>query len=448
MLDKIQKSIKNLSPSLQQILSNTSWLVADQILRMGIGLFVGVWVARYLGPEQFGTFNYAMTFVTLFDPILKLGLDSIVVRDLAQKPEQRYQTLGSAFGLKLFGSIATFLLAINIFNLLDTQTNAEITGQLIAIISISTLFLSFDVISFWFSSQVQSKYVTFAKTSAYLLAASMRIFLVSIQAPLVAFAWAIFAELALGAVGLIIVYSYRGDRIFAWRFNGITTKNLIKNSSPLIIAGLMTYLYSKIDQVMLGTMLPDQTQLGFYAVAVKLSELSDFLPLTLNISMLPKLSVIKAKSEAEFLEKTQIYFDIMMLLWLSVAIPTTFLAPFVVNLLYGPAYASAASILSIYVWAQFGTNFGVARSTYMVINNINALKIAITCIGAIVNIIINYLLIPQYGALGATVATLITYFITNVFLNFIFPDLHFIGRCLLRSANLYQAVRRIRSLVS
>ncbi|MCR4321033.1 MAG: oligosaccharide flippase family protein, partial [Candidatus Brocadiaceae bacterium] len=142
--------------SLQNILVNTGWLFADRILRMGVGLFVGVWVARYLGPEQFGLYSYALAFVSLFGAFATLGLDGIVVRDIVRDPACKYETLGTAFVLKLIGGSLTFLLVIIAISLL--RPHDRLTHWLVGITAVGMIFQAFDTIDFWFQSQVKSKY--------------------------------------------------------------------------------------------------------------------------------------------------------------------------------------------------------------------------------------------------------------------------------------------------
>jgi O-antigen/teichoic acid export membrane protein len=90
--------------------ANTSWLFGEKILRMIVGLFVGIWVARYLGPEQFGLLSYAQSFVGLFTAIATLGLDGIVVRELVKDPSRRDELIGTAFWLKFIRDVRFFVI--------------------------------------------------------------------------------------------------------------------------------------------------------------------------------------------------------------------------------------------------------------------------------------------------------------------------------------------------
>ena len=134
---------------------NTSWLFAEKILRMVVGLFVGIWVARYLGPEQFGLFSYAQSFVGLFTAFATLGLDGIVVRELVKDKSRRDELIGSAFWLKLIGAfVVLIILAIAI----HFTSNDSYTNYLVFIIASATIFQSFNVVDFYFQSKFYNIY--------------------------------------------------------------------------------------------------------------------------------------------------------------------------------------------------------------------------------------------------------------------------------------------------
>ena len=319
--------------------------------------------------------------------------------------------------------------------------NDDLTRWLVGIIAAGTIFQSFETINFWFQSQVQSKYTVVARNCVSLLVAGLRIGLIQIKAPLIAFAWLMLVEVALAGLAIAIVYQSRGNDFKLWRISWNRGKELLKESWPLVLSSLAVFIYSKIDQIMLGSV--DKTELGYYAVAVKLSEICDFLPVIIASSIFPKLAQLREKNYGEYLKKFQIYSDAMLFLWLGVALPISLLAPFIVQTLYGEEYAASAPVLSIYVWAQFGSNFGVARNTYFALEGQLRYGLYLTVVGSIFNIVLNFLLIPQYGALGATAATLITYFYVTILVNFYIKELKPFASLILGSLNLYKAASRL-----
>jgi len=326
------------------------------------------------------------------------------------------------------------------------QPNEPLTHWLVGIIAAGTLFNAFNTIDFWFQSQVQSKYTVVARNSAYVFVAAMRIGLIQLQAPLIAFAWAILAQMALGSIGIVIAYQKQGNRIQAWQVNWKRTQELLQEGWLLVAAGIAVYIYADIDQLMLGSMLPDKSELGFYAAAVKISRILDLFPMTLASSILPKLTALKERNHQDYLDKLQVYFDISTLIWLASAIPVSLLSHYIVQILYGSDFAPAGTLLSVYVWCQFNGCFGVARGTILTIERKLKFNLVLTVVGAIVNLILNYLLIPTYGAMGATIATIITYLIVIILINFLIKELRFIGTLILRSFNLYAAISRIKTI--
>ncbi|MBE9185131.1 flippase [Microcoleus sp. LEGE 07076] len=444
MLDKLTAASQKIGPGLRQVLVNLAWLFTDQILQMGLGLVVGLWVARYLGPVQFGLLNYAIAFVSVFSSVATMGLGSIVIRDIARNPECKNETLGTAFGMQFTGGCITLLLTVTVISLF--KPDDDLTRWLVGIIAAGTIFQAFEAINFWFQSQVQSKYTVLAKNSVSFFVAAVRIGLVTIKAPLLAFACIRLAEVAIAGMAYVYFYQLTGNKIKDWQFSWGRGKELLAESWPIMLSGLAVYLYSKTDQLMLGAM-NKNAELGYYAAAVKISEVCDFLPMIISGSIFPKLANLREKNYQEYLSKFQIYCDTMMFLWLGVAIPISLLSPWIVNLLYGENYAKSAAVLAIYVWAQFGSNFGVARNTYFTIEGQLRYSLYLTVIGSILNIGLNWLLIPKYGAFGATAATLITYFYVIILVNFLIKELRPFGKLIWRSLNLYKAAFRLIGLV-
>lgn len=432
---------RNLSPSLKKIISNISWLITDKFLEIGLGLIVGIWVARYLGPEELGLFNYAISLVTLFSPFAALGLNSIVIRELSKDPLQKDQLLGTSFALKLVASLLTSLFIV-IF-IIAIKPSDRLLQWLIGIIATGTIFSAFEVVSFWFQSRIESKNIVIAKRTVYFLIAGLRVISVQAQAPLLAFAWIRLLELALGAFALMLMYSSKDNNFFTWKVDFKLARKLLSESWTLIISGLTIYIYSKIDQIMLGSLLQDASELGYYSIAVKLSEFFDFLPMVLHTSLLPKLTELKVQNKEIYIKRFQAYFDLSILLWLAVAIPVSLLSPIIVNLLYGEDFAKSAIILSIYIWGQFGTSLGLARSAFMIIEGKLNLSVYLSVFGAVLNIVLNLFFIPNFNAIGATIATLITYFTVTFLANFYFRDLRPVGRMTLSSLNLVGAVKRV-----
>lgn len=414
----------------QRILANAGWLLADRVLRLGIGLLVGAWVARYLGPGQLGLYNYALAFVGLFGILATLGLDSIVVRELVRDPTRPERILGTTFALKFVGgwlTLAVSVAAIAVWRPLD-----EPVRMIVAIVGLGVVFQSLDAIDFWFQARVQSKYTVLARDVAFLVLAAVKLLLIQGRAPLEAFVWAGTVEIALGAAGLAVVYRLTGQSLLRWRVSGQQARDLLRSSWPLALSGLAVWVYMRIDQLMLGSMIGDEA-VGVYSVAVRLSEMWYFIPTIIVNSVFPAVVEAKQVDERLYRERTQRLFNLMTLIAYAVAIPVSLLSGWIVNLLYGPQFADAAPMLTILVWAGLFVALGVAREAWVVTEGIVHFSFATTLIGALVNIILNLIWIPLYGGLAASVATLAAQFVAVSLATLIYPRTRPIFRMQLQS---------------
>jgi O-antigen/teichoic acid export membrane protein len=423
-------------PDLQKILLNTGWLFADKILRMGIGLFVGIWIARYLGPEQFGLLSYAQAFVAIFSSISSLGLESIVVRNLVRVPDNRNEILGSAFFLRLVGGVVSFLIAI--IAVFIVKHDDLFTCLLVGVIALGFIFQAFDTVDMLFQAKVISKFTILPKQVTFMMASVIKVFLVAYSAPLVAFAWVGVVEALAGACGLAIAYKFYGYSLFSWSVNKKQMKNLLADSWPLIFSGIVIMIYMRIDQVMLGSMSGNK-EVGIYAVAVGLAEAWYFFPGAIATSMFPSIVNAKETDEELFYCRLQRLYNVMALLGFVVAVPITFTAGWLVELLYGPAYAKAGPQLAVLVWAGLFVNLGIARSSFLTVMNWTRLHLVTVSMGCVINIVLNCLLIPRYGGLGAVIASCAAYWFAAHGICFLYRPLFRTGM-MLNKALLYPKV--------
>lgn len=392
--------------ALHKVINNIGWLFFDKVLHMGVGLLVVAWVARYLGPDQFGLFNYALAFAALFASFASLGLNNIVVREIVFQKTAVDEILGSAFVLKLIAGCAAFIITVGAIFFI--KPNDRLCVWIVAIIAAGTIFHAFDAIDFWFQSQVLSKYTVYAKNAAFLMVTLVKIILIFLKAPLIAFVWASLAEIIIGAMGLILAYQINGYHILFWKSSFARAKSLLKDSWPLIFSGIVIMIYMRIDQIMIGQMKGVQ-EVGIYSAAVRLAEAWYFIPMSIVASVFPGIVAAKAVSEELFYQRLQKLYNVMVFLAYAVAVPVTFIANDVIVILFGSEYKSGGPMLAGLIWTCLFTNLGVARSTFLTTMNWTRIHFFTVLAGCMINIVLNYLLIPVYGGMGAVIASLVSY---------------------------------------
>ena len=389
-------------------------MLGETMLRMVAGLFVGVWVARYLGPEQFGIFSYAIAFVALFGSVAKLGLDSILVRDLVNDPHNRDIYLGTAFWLKLMGAL--IMLVIIAFATIFTS-NSFTTNLYIFIIASGLIFQSFEVVDFYFQSRVLSKFVSICKITQLILSSLLKIYLVLTGEDLFWFIVVSFLDQVTLAVTLYIAYKYQKLGNFYHHFDLNKARQLLKDSWPLIFSGLAIAVYMRIDQIMIGEMLGNK-QVGLYSAAVRISEVWNIIPVIIVTSLFP--SIINAKKIDSNLYKIRLqrlYF-IVFYMSLGVALIVMFFAKNIMTILYGQLYSEAEFVLSIHIWTGILVGLGLVNWRWFIVENLQKLATFNTILGAGVNVLLNCLLIPVYGITGVAFATLVSYLFAVYFVLF------------------------------
>ncbi len=400
--------------------ANTAWMMAEQILRIIAGILVGIWVARYLGPEQFGVFSYVLAFTSIFGGIAKLGLDGIFVRELIHQPKMHNTYMGTAFWLKVSGAVLLVLLMACV---VPFTSNDATTNLYIFIIAGGLFFQSFEVVEFYFQSQVLAKLISICKVIQLIFSSIIKVCLVLIQADLFWFVFVTSLDMFSLAFSYFIAYRIKGNAIFFKCFDVEIAKKLLKDSWMLVFSSLVVMIYMRIDQIMIKEMLGDY-EVGIYSAAVKLSEAFYFIPVLLTASVFPAIINARKESAALYQKRMQRLYAFLIWLAIIVALPMTLLSERLIMLLYGEAYLPAGQVLMIHIWAAIFVFIGVAFSKYLLAENLQRIAFQRTLIGAIANVCLNFILIPKYGLQGAAIATLLAQFMANYMYDFFDKRLH------------------------
>jgi len=403
MINKL-KSLKN-HKGFMKYFKNTSWLFGEKILRMIVGLFIGIWVARYLGPEQFGLFSYAQSFVGMFAIIATLGLNSIIVRELVKKERDINVLIGTAFWMMLF---AAFFVIILLAIAVGFTSNDSYTNILIFIIASTTIFQSFNVIDFYFQSKVLSKYIVYANVISLFVSSVLKIVLILNEADLVYFALVVLFDSLVLALGFVYFYKKHSIEVKKWKYDRAVALFLLKSSAPLIMAGVINSIYMKVDQVMIKEIL-NVTEVGYYSVAVRLSEVWFSIGVIICNSLFPAIINAKKVSEDFYYKRVQHLFFFLVLIAYFLSIFTYFFSDLIIDTLYGKEFMPAASVLSIHIFSAIFVYLGVSSGRWLINEDKTMLNFYRNLLGMIVNIGLNFIFIKQYGIIGAAYASLLAY---------------------------------------
>jgi O-antigen/teichoic acid export membrane protein len=429
--------------SFKKYFSNTSWLFAEKIIRIGLGLFITVWLARYLGPEQFGMLNYAISFVALFGILSSLGLSNLATRELLNNPKDSQYIMGTSFVLHLIGALVLIPLAV--FSVSIVRPDSEIIFIMALIISFTFFLKPFSVIQYWFESHVQAKNTATVAVITGFISVLIKAILIWIEAPLIIFAWVVLVESILFAFGLITMYLSKSNKISTWKVSFEKAKYLLKEAYPLILAGAVYVFLTRIDQVMLGSMIGDNS-VGIYAAAVKLSEGWIFIPGIIATSLFPAMLNARKKDYSLYLQRAQHLLNLMALLGVVVAIVTMFIASPFVNLIFGEYYEESSLVLVIHIWGMVFTAISIISFRYFLSEGLQIYSFYRAFAGLILNILLNYFLIPIYGAVGAAIATVISQMVAVWILNSISPKTRIMFFMQIKALSLYGSINTLKHI--
>lgn len=417
MLKKITSEI---NPEIRKILYNVSWLSFDTIFRLGISLFVGVWFARYFGPVEFGIWSYILAIIAILSPLTNLGLEKIVVRNLVREPKKINQILGSTFFLLVVSSLCTLIISIIIVFVLKPSNTLAL--KLTIIISSANIILAFNTVSYYFKAIVESKHYVWSKNISILIISIIKVFFILSGLSLTAFAVLNVVDAVIFSILIVYFFQKKKNSILDWKIDLHLAKRLLKNSWPLILSGLVILIYMRIDQLIIGFILGDKA-VGLYSAAIKISELSYFIPMAIVSSFYPMLITQKSESELKYNDTLKKLYNLLALLGFVSCVILILFSNFIITFLFGQDYVESVHVLKIHLWINIFVYIGVAsNSTFILIENYLKTALVISIVGAIVNIIFNLILIPQLGILGAALATLIAQFISFI-IQPIFPYL-------------------------
>lgn len=390
----------------------------EQGLRILSSLFIGAWLARYLGPSDYGLFSYLLAIMVICGAIARVGLDGIVEREIIQLPHKKEEILGSALVLRIIAAvIATAFMVITV--LLTRVDYGHL--YLILILGLSLSFQSFDVVVQYFMSQVKAKVLTLARIIQLSFSALLKIYLILVGCDLKWFVAAVAFDAAVLACLLMVIYRHDNPEAFLFKGNLNTGIKLLSEAWPMIFSSLASMLYMKIDQVMIGFYLDDYS-VGVYSAATKLTEAIYFLPNLVCASVFPALVSAKSRADKSFEDNLVLLYRTLLMLAIPIAILISIFAANIVTLVFGDSYNQSSSVLQIYSIAFILVTIGVVSSKYMTIEKLQKLMFVSTILGMAVNISLNIILIPRFGIEGAAYATVISYVVINILFLLNFPQ--------------------------
>lgn len=421
MLKKLL-AISNSTSIKRKILRNVFWAVIGKVITLFSTLIVGIFVARYLGPKQYGLMNYVISIASLFTVFATFGSSEIIIRELSKKEKPKEVVLGSAMALRMGLAILCFI-SIVIYLFFSGETTE--TSTLILIYSSSIFFSCSEVIRFYFTSIVDNEYIVKSEIFRTIIGAIVKIILLFCKAPLIAFVFALAFDFLLLASGYIVVYRKKIGPICQWNIDFKFVKTLLTTSFPLLISSTAVIIYQRIDQVMIAKML-DNEFVGYFSTAMSFVNVLAFIPITIMQTTSPILVEYWKNDKLKYEQESQRIIGATTWLLIILCSIVALLSSPIINYTYGASYTDAIPVLQILVFKVVGIAIINLSGQLIIIENIHQLAFIRNILSCVICIICNYYFIPRWGIIGSAWATIITVFFTGEVANIFIPKYHHI----------------------
>ena len=422
--------------------ANIAWLVTERLCSIALTLFVTVALAQHLMPENFGRLNYLLALVSLAAPLMAMGLNSIISREVIKRPKDSALIMGTALGMRCAVSSAVIALFIGItYIYLDPKD-----WVLFSFLALSSAFNAALVFDFWLQAHGANRHASVLRLASLIVFSVARIGAIESGADLSIFIYLTGLEVI--TIGLLytLLYSRLAEGSPKLRATWQESKHLLKDSRWLVLSGVAAMIYLKVDQVMLGVMINDRA-VGIYAAAARISEVWYFVPAAIVTAFFPQLIKKRLYDPDSYQLDLQKINDGLFLSALSVALLVTLMAGWALPVIFGQAYADAAPVLVVHVWVGIFVFMRALLSKWFIVENLLKLSMLSQVLGAVVNIILNIYLIPLYGPVGAAYATVISFGVSGYIVLFLHRDLWPMARVVTKSILLpYRMLKDGRNL--
>ncbi len=387
---------------------NLSWLLFDKLFRASANIFLTVFLARHLGPDNFGILNYLLAILFLFVSISSLGVNPVLVNEIVKKRRNSMPSLINSYYLRFLISLISYFLFLLI---IYTLNNNIIYHNYSLILGVIIILKSCEVLFSFFEAKSFSKYIVISQSVGFFISASIILFIVINAIDNIYIYYALVLDLVIVFILINIFYFIYFKNHF-YKFNFIIIKRLISKSLPVLISTLSILLYMRIDQIMIKEMI-NEYQLGIYSVSVRYIEIYHFIPKIIMISILPVILTsrnyyVKLLGINSLMNKISLILIIFIFLSSDIVIP----------LIFSDTYIESINITKILSFSIFFVFLGVVNEHWYVTKNLQKFYALYVSFGALLNIILNYILISNFGLKGAAYATVLTYLIIIFFLDY------------------------------
>ena len=423
-----------------RILKNAAWIIVCKIIQALLSVVVTMLSARYLGPSNYGVINYAMSVFAFLLPVMQLGFDQILVSEYVDSPEKEGEIIGTAMCMNLLSAFVCYIAALGF--VLIANHDETVTFIVCALYGICIFFQAIMMLQYWFQSQLLSKYTSVVMLVAYFLVSVYKIILLITEKDIYWFAISETIEYLIVSVFMLIIFKRLRKTKFC--FSRERASKMLRRGRYYIVAAMMVTIFAQTDKIMLKLMIGADA-VGYYSAATTCAAMTAFVFVAIIDSARPSILESKKKNPKTYEDNVSMLYSVIIYFAMIQSLLIALFAGPIVNILYGEDYAPSIDILRLIVWYTTFSYLGAVRNVWILAEDEYKVLWKINLSGSLLNIVLNYFLIPVMGTMGAALASLLTQIFTNVIIGFIIKSIRRNNYLMIRGLNPVMLIKKLKA---
>lgn len=397
-------------------LTNSFWIIIERIFSILLTILATSIFARNIGVLNFGNYNFSLSFVNVFIVFSTLGFEVNIMKYLNSNKFKTNEIIFTSFLLRFISGIIIFLL-VNTYSIIYFENEIS---MLVLIFSFELIFHSLEVFDFWIIFKFKSKVTSIIKIIISLTINSLKVLFALYNFDITSFVILHLMSVILFGLSLLLFY-FKSNESPIFSFNFTIAKKLFFESFPILVSGLMITIYMEFDKLYLGYY-SSTYSVGIYSIATLIGQLWYFVPLSIITSYKNRLFKLH---ETDLNSFNKLYlFLLSLVFWIGMifSIGISLFSNLIITIFFGIQFVDAAIPLSILVWAGIFATIGSTRSIWLAAKNKQIFSVYYTFIGLITSIVLNFILVPNFGITGSAISLFFAQFNANMISLIIFKE--------------------------
>lgn len=387
------------------ILIGASWYFLEKAVRLIGAILIGAWVARYLGPEGYGTLAYALALVAVLGFLGSLGIESLVVRDLVEPERDQRSILSTYFSIRLAGSLLVPVLTAGY--LMVTHADDRLLMLLATLCSSAIVFGAYDAADCWLQARHEARATSVIRLVGFFCGALSRCLLIVGDCGVAWFAAVVVLESAIVAA-LYYRLLLRHGLAPSLRYVSVEEfKHLVLAGKMMVLSGLINAVHSKIDVLIVGALL-SKAAFGPYAIAASMCAAWNMVGMSVVQAWAPRISKARVSGEDAYVGELRHLVQAMLGISVVGSAILAISSPLIFDILLGPAYAAGSRIFALLIWSAVPVFVGIATSQVIVNERTYWVSVLRTLVGVASSLILISPAITYYGTAGAAGVVIIS----------------------------------------